>query len=109
MTKKEHRELVEKHFGKVIEFRYIYVQINGYLNRDWRQLPVPTIEKGVVIGGRWLRNVRYRVWPYDQPVTSERIPVFLVKVSPWRPPVNVAIEGVKFKEVGPWGIMGFIL
>ena len=91
MTKKEHRELVEKYFGKVAKFRYVYVQTVGYLNRHWRR----QWEKGegVVIGGRWLQNVRYKVWPYNQPEVSERIPVLLVKISPWRPPVCVAIEG----------------
>ncbi len=54
--------------------------------------------EGIVIGGRWLQNVRYLVWPYDKPEVSERIPVLLVKISPWRPPIPVAIEGVIFVE-----------
>ena len=93
MTKKEHRELVEKHFGKMVEFRYVYIQTIGYLNKHWRRQLVVKDRKGVVIGGRWLQNIRYRVWPYNQPEVSERIPVLLVKISPWRPPVHVAIEG----------------
>ena len=93
MTKAEHRKLVEDLFGQWVAFNRVYQRTSGYLNQDWRIIPVGKESLvGVVVGGRWLQNIHQEPWPYGRPKIVERIPVLLVKVSPWALPIHVPVE-----------------
>lgn len=94
-------------FGTRITFNAVLYRrfLDGQEKKAWVKENVngefskPTIQNGIVIGYRWLRNGRIQWGSYDEPTIftaiGEPIPAVLVAYHPRRKPVLVPMDGIQ--------------
>jgi hypothetical protein len=89
------RRRVWELFGCRVDVTRTFSRVQSHLNRDWRDRALGPGGgfQGIVTGGRWLGNGRFRVWPYEDWETVVRVPAVLVASSPWRAPTPVPLDG----------------